>query len=65
LLLADERSAFLSVGAHCNNWFSPGDLRAYHLVDHFIYRPDAIATITPSTEYSADQAARLTSRRNR
>jgi hypothetical protein len=52
------------VGARCNNWFSSGDLRVYHLVDHFIYRPDAIATITPSTEYSADQAARRTSRRN-
>ena len=49
------------MGARCNNWFSPGDLRVYHFLDHFIYRPDATAPITPSTEYSADRAARLTS----
>ena len=61
LLLADERSAFVQMGAGCNNWFSPGDLRVYHLVDHFFDRPHENASITSSTESSADQADYLTS----
>ena len=61
LLPADERSAFVQMGAGCNNWFSLGDLPLYHLVDHFIDRPRANASITSSTEPSADQADHLTS----
>jgi hypothetical protein len=65
LLLAYERSAFLQVGARCSDWFCPGDRRVFHLVANFIYRPDAIASITSCIECSADQADHVISRLNR
>ena len=65
LLLADDRSAFLSLGAGCTDWVCGVDRRVCHLVDHFIYRPHTIASITSCTECSADQADQLTSRLNR
>jgi enamine deaminase RidA (YjgF/YER057c/UK114 family) len=42
-----------------------GDARACHLIDHFIYRPHTIASITSCTECFADQAEHLTSRLSR
>jgi len=60
LFLADERSAFLQMGAGCNNWLSYGDPGVYHLVDHFIDRPRANASITSSSEFFADHADQLT-----
>ena len=65
LLLADGQSAFLQVGAGCGDWFSPGDLRVYRFLDHFIYRPDTIASIASYTGSSRDQTNHLTSRLNR
>jgi hypothetical protein len=64
LLLADDRSAFLSLGAGCTDWVRGVDRRVCHLVDHFIYRPYTIASITSCIESSADQAEQLTSRLN-
>jgi hypothetical protein len=65
LLLADDRSAFLPLGAGCTDWVCGVDRRVCHLVDHFIYRPYTIATITSCTECCADQVDHLTSRLNR
>jgi hypothetical protein len=64
LLLADDRSAFLPLGAGCTDWVCGVDRRVCHLVDHFIYRPYTIASITSCIESSADQAEQLTSRIN-
>ena len=46
LFLADDRSAFLYVGARCTDWVYSGDRRVCQLVDHFIYRPYKMASIT-------------------
>ena len=64
LLLADDRSAFLPLGAGCTDWVRGVDRGVRHLVDHFIYRPYTIASITSCIESSADQAEQLTSRIN-
>ena len=50
LLLADGQSAVLQVGAGCGDWFSPGDLRVYHRVDHFTCRFHTIMSVTSCTE---------------
>ena len=63
LLLADEHSAFLEVGAGCGDWFSPGALCVYPFPYHFIYFAHTIATITSYTECFVDQCD-LTNRLN-
>ena len=67
LLLADDHLNPLSYDwvPVCTDWVCRGDRRVCHLVDHFIYRPHTIASITSCTECSADQADHLTSRINR
>ena len=62
LLLADDRSTFLRLGARCSDWVCRVDRRVCHLVDQLIYRPYTIASITSCTACSADQANHLTSR---
>ena len=59
LLLADDRSTFLRLGARCSDWVCRVDRRVCHLVDQFSYRPRTIASIIA---YSADQVGPLTSR---
>ncbi len=56
LLLADDRSAFLPLGAGSTDWVCGVDRRVCHLVDHFIYPAHTIASITSCTECSANQA---------
>jgi hypothetical protein len=53
MLLADDRSAFLPLGAGCTDWICGVDRRVCQLVDHFIYPAHTIASIT---ECSADQS---------
>ena len=36
LLLANDHSAFLPLGAGCTDWVCRGDRRVCHLVDYFI-----------------------------
>ena len=62
LLLVDDRSAFLPLGAGCTDWVCRIDRRVGHLVDHFIYHPHTIASITSCSESSADQAEQLVNR---
>src|SRR5216110_356155 len=51
-------------GAGCTEWVRPSDRRVCHLVDHFVYRPNTITSITSCSECSADRADHLTSRLN-
>ena len=53
------------MGARCNNWFSPDDLRVHHRVDRFTYRFHTIASVTWYTKSSADQTDHLTRELNR
>jgi hypothetical protein len=53
------------MSARCNNWFSPGAFCVCHLLSHFIFRLDALASIASSIESSKDQADRLTRRLDR
>ena len=62
LLLANDRSAFLCLGARCTDRICLVDRRVCHLVNHFLYRPYTIASITSCTECPVDQAERLNSR---
>ena len=65
LFLADDRSAFLSLGAICTDLVCSGDRRVCHRVDHFICRSRTIASVTSSTECFADPADHLTTRPSR